>query len=313
MIIREIFYLLLADNIDVVKPFRIFFITIVFSLVIYFIWQKKHKSEELPIIPINPKVKSIGLIKEENIKVSTTAPIIPVKEKTDFSLIAKNKYIKKIRDTINDQWKELEDCENEFDLQFGELIAMAPDQQLEYLNDPNNLDNFLEKISSFNMTTPSSGKMIKELAEPIAKEIDGKEILETVGYVKTCRDVEKASLYWIFHNLKTKNQDTARAAISFFENENSTLTYPDILARQIYDIKTFLEDYGLKESDFPEIAQLGKDHVEYREKMAEIYKNQSPEERVLFNSKTQKYDYEYAVKLQLKIKLLLEKIKRNFI
>lgn len=311
MIIREIFYLLLADDINAMKPFRVFFITLVFSMAIYFIWQNRPKPEELPVLPPDPVVKNVPMIKEENPQISTPAPILSKKEMKDFTFISKNKYFKKIRDTIKDQWKELEDCENEFDLQFGELIAMAPVQQLEFLKDPNNLDNFLEKISSFNMTTPSSAKMIKELAEPIASEVSGKEILDTVGYVKTCRDTEKSTLLWILHNLNIKNQDTARAHIMFFENENSTLTYPEILFRQIYDLKIFLGDYGLKESDFPEIAQIEKEHQEFRKMESDIHL--SAEERVLFNSKTQKNDYEYAIKLQAKIKLLLEKVKRNFI
>ncbi|MFI5391456.1 MAG: hypothetical protein ACHQYQ_08850, partial [Bacteriovoracales bacterium] len=225
----------------------------------------------------------------------------------------KNNYFKKIGDTIKDQWKELEECENEFDLNFGELMKMGPKQANDYLSDPNNLDNFLEKISSFNMTTPSSAKMIKLLAEPIASDVDRKEILETVGFVKTCREFEKSNLLRALHNLKNKNQTTAQATIAFFENENSTLTYPNILYEQIWDIKTFLNDYGIDRTAFPEIDQIEKDQGAYHLRRGKIYDTMTSEERATFQPKIQKGDYEYAIQLQSKIKLLLKKIKEKII
>jgi len=155
--------------------------------------------------------------------------------------------------------------------------------------------------------------MIKLLAEPIASDVDRKEILETVGYVKTCRDIEKSNLLWALQNLKNKNQITAQATIAFFENENSTLTYPYILYKQIWDIKTFLDDYGIDKSAFPEIAQIEKDQAAYYERSGKIYKTLTPEERGTFDPKTHKESYEFAIQLQSKIKLLLDKIKEKFI
>ncbi len=230
-----------------------------------------------------------------------------------FSLIKKNQYFKKIRDTIKDQWNELEECENEFDLRFGELLKLDDKDALVYLNDPNNLDNFLENVSSFNMTTPSSAKMIKQLAEPITNDVEGKEILDTVGYVKTCRSSQKSTLVWFLLNIKNKNQITALATIGFFENENSTLTYPNILFKQIFDIKSFLENYGIDPSTFLEISQIETDYAAYSKRKSEIYTNLAPENQENFNSKAQKEDYDFAVKLQSKIKLLLGKVKTKFI
>lgn len=288
---------------------KIIFILAIFSigLVLYFGSSSNQEASRSNISTKKPK----NLIPNENKLPLPPTQVIPLnkpeknKNLGEFSSIKKNKYFKKIRDTIKDQWNELEECENEFDLRFGELLKLDDKQALEYLNDPNNLDNFLENISSFNMTTPSSAKMIKQLAEPIANDVDGKEILDMVGYVKTCRSSQKSTLVWFLINLKNKNQITALATIAYLENENSTLTYPNILIKQIFDIKSFLGNYGIDQSTFPEIAQIEKDYEAYDKRTA-------MEERTNFNPKAQKNDYEFALILQPKIKLLLEKIKSRF-
>lgn len=285
------------------------------GLVIYF-WGSSNQEVSKQNISTN---KPKDLIPKAQKPPQPTIQVIPLnspekkKKLEGLSSIKKNQYFKKIRDTIKDQWNELEECENEFDMHFGDLLKMGQEQAMEYLKDPNNLDNFLEKISSFNMTTPSSAKMIKQLAEPIASEMDWMEILETVGYVKTCRDREKYNLRYILFNLKNKNKKTAWATIAFFENENSTLTYPDILYNQIVDLVPFLEYYGLKKSDFPEIAQIKKDQMEFHKRKSQIYERVAPEDTGKFNPKAQKEDYDYALKLQPRIKSLLKKIKEKFI
>jgi hypothetical protein len=142
-------------------------------------------------------------------------------------------------------------------------------------------------------------------------DVDRKEIIETVGYVKTCRTYEKSTLLWVLHNLKNKNQSTAQATIAYFENENSTLTYPDILYQQIWHIKNFLDDYGIDKSDFPEITQIEKDQAAYYERSAKISNTLTPEERGTFNPKTHNESYEFAIQLQSMIQLLLKKIKEK--
>jgi hypothetical protein len=311
----------LVDNFNVMKRFKAFLVYLSVGIIFYLYWQHRLDSEKQ--IPPLKNSKKIETISDRKSEIPPTPPkptqIIPsekpVKSKKimGFSVTEKNNYFQKIRDTIKDQWKELEECENEFDLNFGELMKMGPNQAKDYLSDPNNLDNFLEKFSSFNMTTPSSAKMIKLLAEPIASEVDKKEIIETVGFVKTCRDLEKSNLLWVLHNLKNKNQLTAQATIGFFENENSTLTYPDILYKQIWDIKIFLDDYGIDRTAFPEITQIEKDQAAHLKKLDKIYETMTPEERATFKLRIQKEDYEYAIQLQPKIQLLLKKIKERFI
>ncbi len=286
------------------------------GLALYFGWPSK----EEPILSTEkPEKLKTPIIAEEKKPISTPTQIIPskkpIKDKKikGFSATEKNIYFKKIKDTIKDQWKELEDCENEFDLHFDELMAMGPKQTMDYLSDANNLENFLEKFSSFNMTTPSSAKMIRLLAEPIASDVDRKEIIDTVGFVKTCKAREKSNLLWAIHNLKNKNQATAQATIAFLENENSTLTYPDILYQQIWDIKTFLDDYGIDKSTLPEIAQIEKDYSDYGRRLTKIYETRTPEESGTFDPKTHKESFEFAIQLQSKIQLLLKKLKEKFI
>lgn len=285
------------------------------GLVIYF-WGSSNQEVSRPNISTN---KPKDLVPKEQKPHQPTIQVIPLnnpekkKKLEGLSSIKKNQYFKKIRDTIKDQWNELEECENEFDLRFGELLKLDDKAALEYLKDPNNLDNFLENVSSFNMTTPSSAKMIKQLAEPITSEVDGKEIVDTVGYVKTCRSSQKSTLVWFLLNLKNKNQISALATIAYFENENSTVTYPSILIQQIFDIKSFLGNYGIDQSSFPEISEIEKDYAAHSKRISEIYTNVAPENQGNFNPKVQKEDYDFAVKLQAKIKLLLGKIKTRFI
>jgi hypothetical protein len=305
----------------VFKRLQVFLVFLTFGIIFYSYWQYRIDSEKQNPSPKN--TKKIETVANEKSVIPPTTPkptqIIPSKKPEKdkkimgFSVTEKNNYFKKIRDTIKDQWKELEDCENEFDLHFGELMAKSDKQAMDYLSDANNLDNFLEKISSFNMTTPSSAKMIKLLAEPIASEVDRKEIIETVGYVKTCRELEKSNLLQALHNLKNKNLTTAQATIAFFENENSTLTYPDILYKQIWDIKIFLDDYRIDRTAFSEITQIEKDQAAHLKKLDKIYETMTPEERTTFKHRIQKEDYEYAIQLQSKIKFLLDKIKEKFI
>lgn len=299
---------------------KVFLIFLVLGLVFYFYWHNKLNSKKFSSIPSPPKNIEIITpsetknIKSEIITEQKKPPQSQPKSKTKrFTEAEKTEYLQKIRDTIKDQWMELEDCENEFDMQFGELLSMDDKKIIEYLKDPNNLDNFLDKISSFNMTTPTSAKMIKELAEPIANEVEGNQIIKTVGFVKLCRDGEKEKLIRILHNLQIKNQRTALAGVSFFENENSTLTYPSILSKRLFDIRLFIQGYGMKETDFPELGKLVNDLNKYFMRQYKESKNSPMEEGVIFNYKTQKEDYEYAIKLQKQINFLLQKIKRSFI
>lgn len=301
------------------KFFFLILVLLTIGITLYFGWTKNQDEVKLDISVKEPKQVKALENTEKKFLSSPSTSIIPSKkikliEKTKgFSIAEKKHYFQKISETIKDQWMELEDCENEFDMHFGELLSMDDQKIIEYLKDPNNLDNFLDKISSFNMTTPTSAKMIKELAEPIANEVEGNQIIKTVGFVKLCRDGEKDKLIRILHNLQIKNPKTALAGVSFFENENSTLTYPGILGKRLYDIRFFIQDYGLKEADFPELSKLIKDLDKYFVRQYNESKNLPEQEGVIFNYKNQKEDYEYAIKLQKQINFLLQKIKRSFI
>ena len=178
-----------------------YIITLVLILIAvgaYLLWPTSYESEDWDSfkVPVEEKVliekKEVVVEEEKEEKVLKPKNIKPKTE--GFSKQDEAEYLTKIRDIIKDQWKELEECESDFDEKFGALLALDRADAVNYLKDPINLDIFLEKLSSFKGTTPSSAKMLKELAMPITTQLDGEEIVETVGFVKTCRDNNKREL-----------------------------------------------------------------------------------------------------------------------
>ena len=170
---------------------------IIITVGAYLLWPVKYENEGWISLrddeehPIKEEIVEVEVEKKE-----TT--VLKKKEKKQskigFSNQEKAEYFDNIRDIIKDQWKELEECENDFDEKFGALVKLNPIEKINYLKDPGNMEDFLDKLSKFKGTTPSSAKMIKELAMPITSELDAEEIMETVGFVKTCRDYDKTTL-----------------------------------------------------------------------------------------------------------------------
>ena len=182
-------------------------LVIIISIAAYLLWPVRYEPEEWVSLRDGPETERP--FKKER-KSSPEKKVDKVEKATKEKKLkegrSEGEYITDIRDVIKDQWEELEECENDFDEKFGGFSLLNWDDKIKFLNDPSNLDNYLDNLNSFKGTTPSSGLMIRELADPIAAKIDPNEMFETVGYVKTCRDNFKMGLITALGQIKRKDK-----------------------------------------------------------------------------------------------------------
>ncbi|TDJ04148.1 MAG: hypothetical protein E2O68_08650 [Deltaproteobacteria bacterium] len=177
-----------------------------------------------------------------------------------------------------------------------------------YLKDPNNLGEFLDNVVNFKGSTPSSAKMIKDLAMPIATQVDGNEIIETVGYVKTCRPQGKRLLIQRMIDSLKVDKKVIFAFLTFLENEASTLTYPRIMYENVYEIKRMLKILNINYLRYPELKRLEKSFQNFVDKDIRVAISASP-----FNPEIQRLAYEHALIIQKEIQKTLKAIKKDLL
>lgn len=288
------------------KKLKILLLTLAFGNAIYFLWSKRldlRKSFE----PIN--TKKITKIKIPLVKngTSTNTP----KEFNSFEI--KN-YINNLNKTIKAQYKEVEECEKEFDVHFRDLLEMTKEKQLEYLKDRNNLEYILDKFSSITFTTLSSAKVIEGFANPISASVRITDIYHKPGLqdrVETCSPRGKMDILELLYKSKIQKKDIMRGLINFFENEISTLDYPWILFNQIIELKKLLKLNGIPESKYPGLGQIEKDFKAFDIKIKKIMNEYTPRKNATWDYQEAKLEYEFALKLQADIKSLLKGIKED--
>jgi len=284
---------------------------VISALVIFFLWPTKYEPEDWNSFkePSMPVEETIKRERPKEIKKEPEVAKIAVSPKSKgFAKQEEAEYFNNIRDIIKDQWEELEKCEADFDDKFAPLLKLGIEGRIRYLNDPVNLDIFLENITNFQGTTPSSAKMLKELAMPIASHIDGNEIMDTVGFIKTCRENQKRQLITTISYFLHKNKNAINAALTFLENEISTLTYPSILYSKVYELKSLLFALKIDESRYPELKSLEKIYNNYTDKDMRTARSASP-----FNPEIQKLSYEHALILQKEIQKTIKAVKRDLL
>lgn len=285
-------------------------VLIIIAVGAYLLWPTRYEPEGWDSFkgPVEEKV----LIEKKEVVVEKEEKVLKpknIKPKTEgFSKQDEAEYLTKIRDIIKDQWKELEDCESDFDEKFGALLALDRVDAVNYLKDPTNLDTFLEKLSTFKGTTPSSAKMLKELAMPITTQLDGEEILETVGFVKTCRDNSKRELIIIIGNFLNKSKKAKLAYLTALENEVSTLTYPRILYQYFYHLEAWLPELNIKESDIPEIKRLKDTYKKFIDLDLRTARVSSD-----FNPEVQRNAYEHALIIQRELQKTFKAVKKELL
>lgn len=291
---------------------KIILITLAIINALYFLWSKVSKSEKF-----NLKISKTESIKKP---IKTQGQITKRDNSTGktkfFKEIEIKNYISKLNKTIKAQYKEIEDCEKEFDVHFRDLLVMTEEKKLEYIKDPNNLDFILDKFSSINFTTPSSAKVIKEFANPILEKIKITEIYHKPGLqdrVEICEVRGKRDILELLYKSKIKKKAIMIALIDFFENENSTLDYPWILYNQIVELKKLLKNNKIPESKFPKLEQIEKDFKAFNIKINKIMSDYRPKENATWDYQEERFEYEFALKLQSDIKSLLKEIKDDFI
>ncbi len=300
----------LVDNFKVMKRLKVILVFFAFGIIFYLYWRNKLDSGKLNLPLKNSK--KIETISNEK------SPIFPIPqkpiEKLDSTEESREIYISKINKIIKKQYQEIEECEKEFDAHFGDLLKMNKEKQLEYIKDPNNLDNLLDKFSNINFTTPSSAKVIKELANPMSEQVKVTEIYHKPGSqdrVDICSPRGKRDILELLYKSKIKKKAIIRPLIEFFENENSTLNYPHVLFDQIIELKKLLKIQGVKESEYPQLGKIDKDFKAFDKKISEIMNELSPRENATWDYQEEKLEYEFALKLQADIKMLLNQIKED--
>jgi len=277
---------------------------IVISIAAYLLWPVRYEPENWVSLRDEEKIET-----PKETKILFEKKIVKKKEKAQAKEERSEvEYITDIRDIIKDQWKELEECENDFDEKFAYFLGLNLTEKIKYLNDPSNLDDYLDNLKSFKGTTPSSGKMIKELADPLAAKIDPNEIFETVGYVKTCEDNQKSLLIGILERVKRKDRKTIDAVFTFLESEVSTLTYPRILNENVSLLNNFLFSLGIKKEKYPQIEKLNISFYRYVDEDMRMARNHHG-----FNANTQKHDFEFALIFQKDIQKALREIKKDLL
>jgi len=287
----------------------IIFTLVLIALATYLLWPTKYEPEDWNSFrdEENALEKKEGIIEPpKDVKAPAIKQKIKKLKAPVFTKQDEAEYFNEIRDIIKDQWKELEECENDFDERFGHLTILDTKELISYLNDTSNLDDFLDKLSTFKGTTPSSAKMIKELAEPIVAQIDPNEIIETVGMVKTCRDFQKGNLLFLLKDVKRKDKKMIKAVLNFLESEVSTLTYPRILLGKVIMLEDFLSTLDIKKSKYPQLKQLNVLFKGFTDKDIRIARNHPA-----FNLEVQKYYYDFSLIYQKEIQNTLKVIKKD--
>ena len=190
-------------------------ILIIFSLgiIIYFYQNNKIESESL-----NPIVKKPKNIEVSKIETPISGQTLPTEIKSSKEIEVKN-YINKLNKTIKTQYKEIEDCEKEFNVHFGDLLKMNEAKQLEFIQDENNLLDLLDKFSSINFTTPSSAKVLEEFANPISEQVKVTEVYhkpDLQDRVEICSPRGKKDILNLIYKSKIKKNAIMRALIEYF-------------------------------------------------------------------------------------------------
>ena len=292
------------------KKLGVILIILALGIIIYFYQNNKIESESLS--PIVKKPKNIEVSKIEN---PISGQTLPTKIKSAKEIEIKN-YINKLNKTIKTQYKEIEDCEKEFNVHFGDLLKMKEAKQLEFIQDENNLLDLIDKFSSINFTTPSSAKVLKEFANPISEEVKITEVYhkpDLQDRVEICSPRGKKDILNLIYKSKIKKNAIMRALIEYFGNENSTLDLPYILFDQISEIKKLLKFQGIAESQYPKLRKIEKEFKIFDKKISDLMNAYSPRENATLDYQEAKLEYEYALKLQAEIKDLLRDIKDNSI
>jgi len=290
------------------KQFKTTLIFLVVGLIFYFFWQNKFDSKN-PTLPPKESEKIDVPVKANTLLQAPKEKSGKVEDSREIEI---KDYITKLNKTIKTQYKEIEECEKEFDVHFGDLLEMSEKKQLEYISDPNNLEALLDKFSSINFTTPSSAKVIKEFADPISEQVKITDVYHKPGLqdrVEICSARGKKDIIELLFKSKIKKKAILRALIDFFENENATLDYPWILYNQIIELKNLLKFQGIPESKFLDLGEIEKDFKEFDKKISNLLNQTPPRESATFNLEEAKFQYEFARKLQAEIKSLLQQIK----
>lgn len=285
------------------KLLKISLIFLILGILLYFFWPNKHEAQ---------KPKNIKVISQDKTKIPQKIETLDKSEKSK-EIEIKN-YINMLNKTIKAQYKEIEECEKEFDVHFRDLLEMAKEKQLEYIKDRNNLETLLDKFSSINFTTPSSAKVIKLFADPISGQVKITDIYHKPGLqdrVEICNVRGKWDILELLYQSKIKKKEIMRALIDFFENENATLDYPGILYNQVIELKKLLYINGISESKFPILGQIVKDYEAFEIKITKKMNEYSPRENATWDYEEAKLEHDFALKLQGEIKLLLKQIKED--
>ena len=292
------------------KKIWVILIILAFGAIIYFFQKNKTESENLH--SIIDKAKNIQVKIEEKTK---NPPILPTKVQSSKEIEVKN-YIIKLNKTIKTQYKEIEDCEKEFNVHFGDLLKMNETKQLEFIQDENNLLDLIDKFSSINFTTPSSAKVLEEFANPISEQVKITEVYHKPGLqdrVEICSPRGKKDILNLIYKSKIKKNAIMRALIEYFGNENSTLDLPYILFDQISEIKKLLKFQGIPESQYPKLGKIEKEFKFFDKKIMDLMNAVTPRKKATWDSQEARLEYEYALKLQAEIKDLLRDIKDSSI
>lgn len=295
------------------KKLGVILIILTFVAMIYFFRKNKIESENLN--PAVEKAKNIEVKMEEKTKISPNIQTLPTEIKSSKEIEVKN-YINKLNKTIKNQYKEIEDCEKEFNVHFGDLLKMNEAKQLEFIQDENNLLDLLDKLSSINFTTPSSAKVLEEFANPISDQVKITEIYHKPGLqdrVEICSPRGKKDILNLLYKSKIKKKAIMRALLEYFENENSTLDLPYILFDQISEIKKLLKFQGIPESQYPKLGKIEKEFKIFDKKIRDLMNAVTPRENATLDHEEPKLEYEYALKLQADIKSLLRQIREDSI
>lgn len=290
------------------KKLKILLLTMAFGNAIYFLWSKRLELEKFTV-PTNSKKTTRTQIPVVKNDISTNT----ANELNNFEI--KN-YINRLNKTIKTQYKEIEECEKEFDVHFKDLLEMTKEKQIEYLKDGNNLEYILDKFTSIPFTTPSSAKVIKEFANPISGKVRITDIYHKPGLqdrVETCSPRGKIDILELLYKSKIRKKAIMLGLISFFENENSTLDYPGILFNQIIELKKLLKLNGIPDSKYPSLGQIEDDFKAFDIKINKIMNEYTPRKNATWDYREEKLEYEFALKLQFDIKLLLKEIKEDLI
>jgi hypothetical protein len=284
-------------------------VILAFVAIIYFFWANKIETEN--INPIAERQK-VTVVKKKN---PPKIQELPTNIQSSKEMEVKN-YISKLNRTIKTQYKELEECEKEFDVHFGDLLEMNEKKKLEYISDPNNLEALLDKFSSINFTTPSSAKVLKEFANPVSEQVKITEVYHKPGLqdrVEICSPRGKKDILNLLYKSKIKKKAIMRALLEYFENENATLDLPYILFDQILELKKLLKFQGIPESRYPKLGKIEKEFKIFDKKIMDLLNTVPPRKYATLDYQEAKMEYEYALKLQADIKSLLRKISEDAI